>query len=97
MPDGVPPLTMFNTDTKVLCKVLAEHPQGMVGSIVHEDQCGFVLGRSTAQLAKIDTCDALGDHQRGGISAGIGEYHQSLQHPGRVIPPTSPSTTGIWS
>ena len=39
------PLTMINTDAKLLCKVLSRRLDRVISSLVHPDQTGFIGGR----------------------------------------------------
>ena len=50
------PLSMLNMDYKILSKVLANRLLPLVSSVVHNDQTGFIPGRST--FANIRRCIA---------------------------------------
>lgn len=39
------PISLLNVDLKILSKILAQHLQGVLQSIISTDQTGFMLGR----------------------------------------------------
>ena len=46
------PITLTNTDYKILAKVLAERLSGVIPKLVSEDQVGFIRGRNTATVIR---------------------------------------------
>ncbi len=46
------PITLTNTDYKILAKVLAMRMQGVVRNIIHENQVGYVRGRSISTILR---------------------------------------------
>ena len=46
------PITLTNTDYKVLAKVLAERLSGVIPKLVSEDQVGYIRGRNTAIVVR---------------------------------------------
>ena len=42
------PITLTNTDYKILAKVLAERLSGVIPKLVSEDQVGYIRGRNIA-------------------------------------------------
>ena len=54
------PLTMLNCDYKIYAKIIANRLQLVIPDIIHEDQKGFVKGRSTAHnLEEIAICHRI--------------------------------------
>ncbi|KAJ1190650.1 hypothetical protein NDU88_007388 [Pleurodeles waltl] len=47
-PSSYRPLSMINSDVKVLCRLLVSRLQMVVRGLVHEDQCRFMPARSQA-------------------------------------------------
>ena len=41
------PITILNTDYKILTKAIATHLTEVAPSVIHPDQAGFIRGRST--------------------------------------------------
>ena len=46
------PISLTNTDYKILSKVLASRLQKVVGHIVSEDQCGYIKGRHSGMVIR---------------------------------------------
>ena len=46
------PLTMTNTDYKILAKVLAERLSGAILKLVSENQVGYIRGRNIATVIR---------------------------------------------
>ena len=54
-PNSYRPITVTNCDYKILSKLLAMRLQGVLKSIIHENQAGFIKGRSiSSQIRLID-------------------------------------------
>ena len=47
------PISLTNTDYKILAKCLAKRLSGVISSIVSEDQVGFIKGRSISSNLRI--------------------------------------------
>lgn len=48
LPDSYRPIYLLNADIKLLAKILATRLARIVAGLVHLDQSGFILTRSTA-------------------------------------------------
>ena len=46
-PSSYRPITIINSDTKILCKILAKRVRTVIQELIHEDQCGFIPNRNT--------------------------------------------------
>lgn len=48
LPESYRPISLLPVDTKILAKVLATRLSTMISSLIHQDQTGFIPGKSTA-------------------------------------------------
>lgn len=63
------PITLLNADFKIFSKVVANRTQLGIHGVVHNDQTGFVRGRSIA--TKINNIPMVIDHTRSSESTGL--------------------------
>ena len=57
------PITLLNTDYKIIAKVMANRLKSFLHEIIHEDQTGFMKGRNTGNNIRtiidlIEYCDS---------------------------------------
>ncbi len=65
------PLTMINTDAKLLAKLLARRLDSVIHSLVHPDQTGFVKGRYI--------------HENSLLVRGMIAHHRTSKTPGAIL------------
>ena len=67
------PITLLNTDYKILAKTIAIRLSKTIDSVVSHDQCGFMKGRNIATLLRStdDIIDYLNKNQFPGILLGV--------------------------
>lgn len=79
---GYRPLSLLNTDYKILSKLLANRLQHYIPRLIHMDQCGFVPGRSTAlnirRLHQLTSRSKLHTNTQGCISLDLRQAFDSL-------------------
>ena len=67
------PITLLNTDYKILAKTIAIRLSKTIDNVVSHDQCGFMKGRNIATLLRStdDIIDYLNRNQFTGILVGV--------------------------
>lgn len=89
---GYRPLSLLNTDYKILSKLLAARIQQLIPHLIHIDQNGFVPGRSTAlnirRLHQLMTKASLHEGTHGCISLDMRQVFDSLnwEYMFRILP-----------
>ena len=67
------PITLLNTDYKILAKTLALRLSTVITKLISEDQCGFIKGRNISTILRVidDTVSHLNTENLPGILVGI--------------------------
>lgn len=63
------PISLINTDAKILAKCLAHRLTTVIGDLVHEDQVGFIKGRKASSIIRL--IDDVIDHMNDTNSQGL--------------------------
>ena len=73
------PLTLLNTDYKILAKTLASRLQDVIESIIQYDQCGGIKGRSTFSNIRsvLDVINYVNDKKKTGYAIFL-DYHKAF-------------------
>ncbi|CAH2247681.1 endonuclease [Pelobates cultripes] len=68
-PQNFRPISLLNTDTKILAKLYAIRLGPILPHIIHDDQVGFVTGRQGADNTRkvLDLMQSLGVTREGGV------------------------------
>ena len=63
------PISLTNTDYKILAKCLAHRLSSVIADVVSEDQVGFIKGRNSSKLIRLidDTIDFMNNSNKPGI------------------------------
>lgn len=51
------PISMMNTDTKNLSKILSKLNSTLIKMIIHDDHWGLLLGNNNVQHTEVNKCD----------------------------------------
>lgn len=67
------PITLLNTDYKILAKTIAIRLNKCINGLVSQDQCGFIKGRNIATLLRStdDIIEYLNKNKQPGILVGV--------------------------
>ena len=67
------PITLLNTDYKILAKTIAIRLNKCINGLVSQDQCGFIKGRNIASILRStdDIIDYLNMNKQPGILVGV--------------------------
>lgn len=64
-PNGFRPLSLVNTDIKIISQVLASHLEKVIPALIHPDQTGFIKGRHSAvNICKLFNSMQLSEYQK---------------------------------
>ena len=63
------PISLTNTDYKILAKAMAIRMQGVIKSIISEDQVGYIKGRNISTIIRLidDTIEYVKVHNKSGV------------------------------
>ena len=73
------PLTLLNTDYKILAKALANRLQKVLDKLISHDQCGGLKGRSTFSTIRstLDIINFTNSNQKTGYAIFL-DYHKAF-------------------
>ena len=71
------PISLTNSDYKLLAKCLARRLSGVIDSLVHVDQVGYIKGRKVSSLLRLvdDVIDMLNRSNKPGLLVTIDFFH----------------------